>query len=35
MVLENGQVKAFGSLEDVWGSSVMHPGCLRNSKAVF
>ncbi len=25
MVLENGQVKAFGSLEDVWGSSVMHP----------
>ncbi|HCB1824850.1 TPA: molybdenum ABC transporter ATP-binding protein ModC [Citrobacter amalonaticus] len=25
MVLEDGQVKAFGALEEVWGSSVMHP----------
>ncbi|AST69484.1 molybdenum ABC transporter ATP-binding protein ModC [Kosakonia cowanii] len=25
MVLEAGEVKAFGSLEDVWGSSVMNP----------
>ncbi len=25
MVLEDGQVKAFGPLEEVWGSSVMHP----------
>ncbi|HAU9331706.1 molybdenum ABC transporter ATP-binding protein ModC, partial [Escherichia coli] len=25
MVLENGQVKAFGALEEVWGSSVMNP----------
>ena len=25
MVLENGQVKAFGVLEEVWGSSVMNP----------
>lgn len=25
MVLEAGAVKAFGNLEDVWGSSVMHP----------
>ncbi|MEZ2603848.1 molybdenum ABC transporter ATP-binding protein ModC [Kluyvera intermedia] len=25
LVLEGGQVKAFGNLEDVWGSSVMHP----------
>ena len=25
MVLEAGSVKAFGNLEDVWGSSVMHP----------
>lgn len=25
MVLENGQVKAFGPLEEVWSSSVMHP----------
>ncbi|MEG1212567.1 MAG: molybdenum ABC transporter ATP-binding protein ModC, partial [Leclercia sp.] len=25
MVLENGSVKAFGNLEEVWGSSVMHP----------
>ncbi|MEN1436915.1 ATP-binding cassette domain-containing protein, partial [Pseudomonas aeruginosa] len=24
MVLENGQVKAFGALEEVWGSSVMN-----------
>lgn len=25
LVLEEGNVKAFGNLEDVWGSSVMHP----------
>ena len=25
LVLENGNVKAFGPLEEVWGSSVMHP----------
>jgi len=25
MVLESGEVKAFGNLEDVWGSRVMHP----------
>ena len=25
LVLEGGQVKAFGPLEEVWGSSVMHP----------
>lgn len=25
LVLESGSVKAFGNLEDVWGSSVMHP----------
>lgn len=25
MVLEAGEVKAFGNLEEVWGSSVMHP----------
>ncbi|EOC0551344.1 molybdenum ABC transporter ATP-binding protein ModC [Cronobacter sakazakii] len=25
LVLEQGAVKAFGSLEDIWGSSVMHP----------
>ncbi|QKN82697.1 molybdenum ABC transporter ATP-binding protein ModC [Scandinavium goeteborgense] len=25
LVLEDGKVKAFGNLEDVWGSSVMHP----------
>ena len=25
LVLEEGSVKAFGSLEEVWGSSVMHP----------
>ena len=25
LVLENGSVKAFGDLEEVWGSSVMHP----------
>ena len=25
LVLEDGQVKAFGNLEEVWGSSVMHP----------
>ncbi|XNM89871.1 molybdenum ABC transporter ATP-binding protein [Escherichia coli] len=25
MVLENGQVKAFGALEEVWSSSVMNP----------
>ena len=25
LVLEGGSVKAFGNLEDVWGSSVMHP----------
>lgn len=25
LVLEDGRVKAFGNLEDVWGSSVMHP----------
>ncbi|MFU0446250.1 molybdenum ABC transporter ATP-binding protein ModC [Pseudocitrobacter faecalis] len=25
LVLEAGQVKAFGNLEEVWGSSVMHP----------
>jgi len=25
LVLEDGNVKAFGNLEDVWGSSVMHP----------
>lgn len=25
LVLENGGVKAFGNLEDVWSSSVMHP----------
>ncbi|WP_297119075.1 molybdenum ABC transporter ATP-binding protein ModC [uncultured Enterobacter sp.] len=25
LVLEEGSVKAFGNLEDVWGSSVMHP----------
>ena len=25
LVLEGGQVKAFGNLEEVWGSSVMHP----------
>jgi len=25
LVLENGSVKAFGNLEEVWGSSVMHP----------
>ena len=25
VVLEQGEVKAFGSLEDIWGSSVMHP----------
>ncbi|ELY6416889.1 molybdenum ABC transporter ATP-binding protein ModC [Cronobacter malonaticus] len=25
LVLEQGEVKAFGSLEDIWGSSVMHP----------
>lgn len=26
LVLEEGSVKAFGNLEEVWGSSVMHPG---------
>ncbi|ELQ6262411.1 molybdenum ABC transporter ATP-binding protein ModC [Cronobacter malonaticus] len=25
LVLEQGEVKAFGNLEDIWGSSVMHP----------
>ena len=25
LVLEGGSVKAFGNLEDIWGSSVMHP----------
>ncbi|ALB54280.1 Molybdenum transport ATP-binding protein ModC (TC 3.A.1.8.1) [Cronobacter universalis NCTC 9529] len=25
LVLEQGEVKAFGSLEDIWGSSVMYP----------
>jgi molybdate transport system ATP-binding protein len=25
LVLEAGTVKAFGNLEEVWGSSVMHP----------
>ncbi|NUW59447.1 molybdenum ABC transporter ATP-binding protein ModC [Cronobacter muytjensii] len=25
LVLEQGEVKAFGSLEEIWGSSVMHP----------
>ncbi|MDT3543594.1 molybdenum ABC transporter ATP-binding protein ModC [Cronobacter sakazakii] len=25
LVLEQGEVKAFGSLEDIWGSNVMHP----------
>ncbi|ELY2756483.1 molybdenum ABC transporter ATP-binding protein ModC [Cronobacter sakazakii] len=25
LVLDQGEVKAFGSLEDIWGSSVMHP----------
>ncbi|MGL5700287.1 MAG: TOBE domain-containing protein, partial [Kluyvera sp.] len=25
LVLEGGEVKAFGNLEEVWGSSVMHP----------
>ncbi len=25
LVLEQGEVKAFGSLEDIWGSSVMNP----------
>ncbi|ELY3600372.1 molybdenum ABC transporter ATP-binding protein ModC [Cronobacter sakazakii] len=25
LVLEQGEVKVFGSLEDIWGSSVMHP----------
>lgn len=33
LVLEQGEVKAFGSLEDIWGSSVMHPGCRRSSRA--
>jgi molybdate transport system ATP-binding protein len=33
LVLEEGSVKAFGNLEEVWGSSVMHPGCQRNSRA--
>jgi molybdate transport system ATP-binding protein len=27
LVLEEGRVKAFGNLEEVWSSSVMHPGC--------
>lgn len=25
LVLDGGEVKAFGNLEEVWGSSVMHP----------
>lgn len=33
LVLEGGKVKAFGCLEEVWSSSVMHPGFPRSSKA--
>lgn len=31
----SGKVKAFGCLEEVWSSSVMHPGCPRISKVPF
>ena len=34
LVLENGSVKAFGNLEEVWGSSVMHPWLPGSSRAV-
>ncbi len=34
LVLEAGKVKAFGPLEEVWSSSVMHPGCRRNSRVL-
>jgi molybdate transport system permease protein len=33
LVLEEGSVKAFGNLEEVWGSSVMHPWLPRSSRA--
>lgn len=33
MVLEAGEVKAFGNLEDVWGSSVMHPWLPREQQS--
>ncbi len=33
LVLEEGKVKAFGCLEEVWSSSVMHPWLPRSSKA--
>ncbi len=32
LVLEAGKVKAFGPLEEVWSSSVMHPWLPRNSR---
>lgn len=32
LVLEAGKVKAFGPLEEVWSSSVMHPRCRRSSR---
>lgn len=35
MVLENGQVKAFGALEEVWGSSVMNPWLPKSNKVAF
>ncbi len=34
LVLEAGKVKAFGPLEEVWSSSVMHPGCRRSSRVL-
>lgn len=35
MVLENGQVKAFGVLEEVWGSSVMNPWLPKEQQVAF
>lgn len=34
LVLEAGKVKAFGPLEEVWSSSVMHPRCRRSSRVL-
>jgi molybdate transport system ATP-binding protein len=33
LVLDNGSVKAFGSLESVWGSAVMHPWLPREQQS--
>ncbi|MBL7634606.1 molybdenum ABC transporter ATP-binding protein ModC [Atlantibacter hermannii] len=33
LVLDNGSVKAFGSLESVWGSTVMHPWLPREQQS--